>query len=71
MEIVGFKVVELIEFVEGDIVDGSNMLLNGLIQVKDLRVSNWLDGCENIASDSWNAEKISLTAVTFEILSFP
>jgi uncharacterized protein YbjQ (UPF0145 family) len=36
MEIVGFKVAELSKFVEGNVIDGSNTLPDGLIQVKDL-----------------------------------
>jgi len=36
MEIAGSKVAELPKFVEGNIIDGSNTLPDGLIQVKDL-----------------------------------
>ena len=43
LEISGFEKVELGEFIEGDVVDSTNKLLDSFVKVKDFPVRTWVN----------------------------
>jgi hypothetical protein len=46
LEMASFQVTELGEFIEGDVVDGTDLLLYGFIEVENLPMGAGLNGCE-------------------------
>jgi hypothetical protein len=46
LEMASFQVTELGEFIEGDVIDGSDLLSYGFIEVKNLPMGAGLNGCE-------------------------